>query len=116
MTLAAATRTDLNPRQQATLDFVIAGVLRKNNHGQEDRVEVKHLSMQHAWSGTFFVSLTVGMKGDEGTMAQAFCRDHRHLWIGKNGGVELLNPRGAKGQRLRKLSGLRNAVWALTES
>ena len=33
------------------------------------------------------VVLEVGMIGDEGTMAQIFCRDRVHLFIGKKGGI-----------------------------
>ena len=37
----------------------------------------------------YFVSLVVeyGLKNDEGTMAELYCRDRAHLFIGKRGGV-----------------------------
>jgi hypothetical protein len=39
----------------------------------------------------FFVSfvIEVGMPDDEGTLASALCRDYRHFFIGKRGGVTL---------------------------
>ena len=33
------------------------------------------------------VRLTTGLKGDEGTMAEVFGREHAQLFIGKRGGV-----------------------------
>lgn len=37
----------------------------------------------------YFVSVVVeiGGKNDEGTLAEVFCRDRAHLFIGKHGGV-----------------------------
>lgn len=38
----------------------------------------------------YFVSLvvTIGVKGDEGTLGEVFGRDHMQLFIGKRGGVK----------------------------
>lgn len=108
------TREDLTPAQLATLDHVVQGVLRKNDLGQPGRTEVKRLEISEAWGGSAFVVLEVGMVSDEGTMASVFCRDYRHLWIGKRGGIELLNPRGVKKRNIRRLSGRWNAVYALS--
>ena len=37
----------------------------------------------------YFVSVYVvtGMKGDEGTFGEVFCRDRAHLFVGKRGGI-----------------------------
>ena len=37
------------------------------------------------------LSIRVGIVDDEGTLAQAFCRDYRHIHIGERGGLELMN-------------------------
>ena len=44
----------------------------------------------------YFVSLTIetGLKDDEGTMAALLCRKHRHGFIGKRGGVSIVNEKG----------------------
>ena len=44
-------------------------------------------------SRRFFGSFSIraGMVDDEGTLAQAFCRDYRHIMIGERGGLELMN-------------------------
>jgi hypothetical protein len=42
----------------------------------------------------YLVSLVIVTGGinDEGTMAEVFARDRRHLFIGKRGGIKLANP------------------------
>lgn len=57
-------------------------------HGEKhaDKYEIKKFEIDEC---EYFVSLTVevGLKGDEGTMAEILCRDYAHLFIGKRGGI-----------------------------
>lgn len=63
--------------------------------------EIKRLEISHAESTALtFVTIEAGLVGDEGTLAGVFCRDRRHISIGRRGGVTLLNPkRGKRGPR-----------------
>lgn len=73
-----------------------------------DGYEVKEFTVEDfGW----FVSLVVevGLKGDEGTMASVFARTRRHIAIGRNGGVKLLNPK-----RKAEAQGWFNVLHGLT--
>ena len=54
----------------------------------------------------YFVSVVVevGMIGDEGTLASAFCRYHCQLFIGKRGGIRYPY-HGRKGWTYRRFTG-----------
>jgi hypothetical protein len=56
-----------------------------------------------------FVIVEVGMPNDEGTMASVYCRDYRHIVIGRHGGLKLMNAKNK-----RRSQGWFNAVHALT--
>ena len=60
---------------------------------ESDNYEIKRFETEEF---QYFVSLTVetGMKGDDGTLASVFCRKHRHGFIGKRGGVSIVNDNG----------------------
>ena len=51
-----------------------------------DKYEIKQFEITDC---EYFVSVVVevGMKDDEGTLAEVFCRDRAHLFIGKRGGI-----------------------------
>jgi hypothetical protein len=73
-------------------------------------VEVKKFEVTHFPDCPLtFVVVEVGMVGDEGTMASALCRDYRHIVIGKEGGLTLMNARNK-----RQSKGWFNAIHALT--
>ena len=59
------------------------------------------------------VVLEVGMIGDEGTMAQVFCRDRVHLFVGKRGGITypVTNKRGQWVQRQLSKTTLYGAMY-----
>jgi hypothetical protein len=90
-------------------EFKIAMLARHARVSPGD-VEVKLFSVQHyeGDSATYFV-LEVGTVGDEGTLAALFCRDYRHIRIGKAGGLKLLNAKNK-----RKNQGWFHALHALT--
>lgn len=77
--------TKTNTKQQTStlndvIDFLTKGYL--NNY------EVKKLKVTTSenWKHVF-VSLEIGMVGDEGTMAEIVCRDHYQFFIGPRGGM-----------------------------
>lgn len=61
-----------------------------------------------------FVSLTfeVGMKGDEGTLAEFMCRDRGHVWIGKRGAITypVDSKRAKYGFTTKKFTGITKVV------
>lgn len=48
--------------------------------------EVKELEVTDSY-GAAYVSITTGLKDDEGTMAECLCRDTYLFFIGKRGGI-----------------------------
>ena len=56
-------------------------------HGHlADKYEIKKWQLEE-FETFVSVIVVVGMKGDEGTMAEIFCRERAHLFIGKRGGI-----------------------------
>lgn len=57
------------------------------NEFYDDKYEIK---VWETDENEYFVSLIVeyGLKNDEGTMAEIFCRNRAQLFIGKRGGVK----------------------------
>lgn len=53
---------------------------------QSEKYEIKEWRLIE---NEYFISVIVevGLKGDEGTLAEVFCRDRAHLFIGKRGGI-----------------------------
>lgn len=49
--------------------------------------EFKEFSVEETDYGTVIVYSVTGMKNDEGTMASILCRNTRHIFIGKRGGL-----------------------------
>ena len=51
-----------------------------------DKYEIKKFEVTE---GEYFVNVIVetGMKDDEGTLAEVFCRDRAQLFVGKRGGI-----------------------------
>ena len=70
----------------------------------------KFETYQYGDDAPVYMIIEVGMVGDENTLAEAFCRNYRHIVIGKNGGLELLN-----GKRPSYRYGFHNAVYELTK-
>lgn len=68
----------------------------------------------------YFVSVVVevGMKGDEGTLGQVFCRERAQLFIGKRGGIRYpcTNKRGKYVERHFKGYSLLQAVIDQSEN
>lgn len=103
------------------LDAVLAKHNRHKPQFNEERVargeepykldEVKQFTMcHHKGMKTTYVVIETGLIGDEGSAASIFCRDYRHIAIGKNGGLTLMNPK-----RKRESLGFFNCVHSLTK-
>jgi hypothetical protein len=99
----------LTARQRSLIARVRENYLRIEDEERADLYEFKVFEVA-IFDG--FVSLVweTGLIGDEGTLAALVCRTRRHIAIGPNGGVELLNA-GYKGKRL----GWLNAMYAPTD-
>lgn len=51
-----------------------------------DNYEVKELNVSDSY-GAAYIDITVGLKEDEGTLAESLCRDTYLFFIGKRGGI-----------------------------
>lgn len=70
----------------------------------KEKYEIKRFKVNDM---EYFVSVVgeVGLKGDEGTLAQVFGRERFHLFIGKKGGITYYNKKGIT-KHLNKYEGL----------
>ena len=57
-------------------------------HRNDERYEIKEFSVEETDYGKVIVYSVTGLKDDEGTMAAIFCRNIRHIFIGKRGGLK----------------------------
>ena len=75
-----------NARQNAVLNDIIDYLTMKS--GSRHSYEVKSLKVTDSadWDD-IYVSLTVGIRDDEGTMAELLCRDNYGFFIGPRGGI-----------------------------
>jgi hypothetical protein len=73
----------MNKSQQATIDAITKSMTRLNQEIKISEIDDKN----------YFVSFSieVGMPNDEGTAASLICRDRRHFFIGKRGGIKLVS-------------------------
>jgi len=70
----------------------------------KEKYEIKRFDVTET---EYFVSVCgeVGLKGDEGTLAQVFGRERFQLFIGKNGGITYYNRKGTN-KHLKRYEGL----------
>lgn len=95
----------VNARQRRAIETIRDGVVRRH-YGEEyaDKHELKEFDVilsSASFEGdteptraTLLVSLTTGLKGDEGTMARLFCRRHLTIVVGERGAVRVLGVKG----------------------
>ena len=55
-----------------------------------DSYEIKELSIRDSY-GDAYVCIEIGVKDDEGTLAEIICRDFYTFFIGKRGGIYQYN-------------------------
>lgn len=78
---------------QAQLDqveYIRDFLIRKATEYGSDR-EYKRFEFQLLETGTVSLIAEIGSPNDEGTLAGVFCRETRHLFIGRRGGLTLVN-------------------------
>lgn len=100
----------MNERQERALTWLRSAIMNHDGRANDPDYEYKRFEVtEHPECHCVSLVTVVGLKGDEGTMAQIFARTHRHIWIGKRGGLKLLNAKHksrAQGNRV---------VWELTD-
>lgn len=99
---------NLTPAQARVAARLCAEIFKSESHSIPEKYEFKRCELSQCGSMVYLYTV-VGLKGDEGTMASIFCRDTRHIMIGKNGGCRLLNARQSS-----KAKGFWNCVHRLT--
>ena len=105
----------LTSAQVRTLDALRANLPKFDYYGHPEDYEIKRFELSQAEPDPalaelmqavgmrprkpdVFVLITTGMIDDAGTMAEFYCRKHRHLKIGPRGGIES-SPINRKGFR-----------------
>ena len=73
-------------KQQTKAIENIKRLAEKLHEGHADKYEIKKFEIHE---NEYFVAVVVetGMKDDEGTLAEVFCRDCAQLFIGPRGGI-----------------------------
>lgn len=79
----------LNDNQTNTLMEVIREIPHFDFHS--DMYEVKQMQIEPQEYGSIFCTFTTGLKDDEGTLASILYRKRRIFWIGKKGGIKVMN-------------------------
>ena len=80
----------MTPSQQRTIEVLRNEGIASIYRSYADKYEFKRFE---AWpnGSEMSVVITVGRKGDEGTMAESFARDKWHLFVSKHGAVTAFN-------------------------
>lgn len=82
----------LTPSQKEGVEYLRKHIiLHDGSPIRPEQYEYKRFEVSQLNRGIVFVYSVVGMKGDEGTMAEVLCRRVRHITIGKRGGLHLIN-------------------------
>lgn len=63
-------------------------IAERDLYRNDPRYEIKEFEVTETDYGTVIVCSVTGVKGDEGTMAEVFCRVKRHIFIGPRGGLK----------------------------
>lgn len=80
----------MNKKQQKAMKNIIMEIPTFDFYGS-DNYEVKEIRMDVQEYGSVYVVIETGMIDDEGTLASCLCRKRRTFWIGKKGGITVLN-------------------------
>ena len=82
--------------------------------GYRETKEIKEEKIEELFYGAVSMVIEVGNIGDEGTMAELYCRDRAHVFIGPRGGcfTYAKAKSGAnKGQLVRYEDNVRGVIW-----
>jgi len=78
----------MTKQQEAMVERIKRYIEEHDLHRNDERYEIKEFSVEETDYGTVIVYSVAGLKNDEGTMAAIFCRNIRHIFIGKRGGLK----------------------------
>ncbi len=100
----------MNQAQEKSLAWLKIEILRHDGlQNVSDKYEYKRWDIDESEStNLIFLISEVGLKDDEGTMAEMYARKRRHICIGLKGGLKLINARN------RSTAIGRRVVWELT--
>lgn len=87
-----AASSGMTPSQERVLKRLWRDIFLNDAHGSRANYEYKMFDVKVV-SGRVWLTSEVGLIGDEGTMAQAYARTHRHIGIGRGGGCTITNAR-----------------------
>jgi hypothetical protein len=93
--------------QAATIERVFRSMVSRSS------VEVKSWEVHASYAGSVWVSVVVGMRGDEGTAAEVYCRDRIFCRVGKRGGLSAFVRNKTTGKHV-KVTG-RKVLWQAVE-
>ncbi|WP_313528783.1 hypothetical protein [Anaerotignum sp.] len=74
-------------KTQATAIQKIKKYIEQNDMHNNSDYEFKEFNVKETNYGTVIVYSVTGLKNDEGTMAAVLCRNTRHIFIGRRGGL-----------------------------
>lgn len=105
----------MNAKQAKVVEQLKTAILANNTYSVDNPAEVKKCEITE---NEFFVGLfiEVGRPNDENTMASIHCRETRHIFIGKRGGVSLAsvaNGLSYKSYEPKSIRGFWNVVHQL---
>lgn len=80
---------EMTRQQKRQVEYLRREIIEHDGHS--DDCEYKRFDVKIYDWGKVSVISEVGRKSDEGTMAEVFGRTRRHIFIGKRGGMELVN-------------------------
>lgn len=110
---AADEALPVDPAALAIAEAIRDELVKRHQRVTHGVAEVKAFEVRRFGRRGAFVTVEIGSDRDEGTLAAAFCRDHRHFMIANTArrGLKLLNP--AKGWK-SKVAGRFNVVTTPT--
>lgn len=94
--------------QQKAINNIKKSIPEFDFYNDSDNYEIKEWNIKELdFGGLVTVSVTTGLKNDEGTKAETYCRKHRYIFIGSRGGIQATGHYTLNGKRKdRKCKGL----------
>lgn len=104
----------ITPTQLRVLKRLYKDIFLNDSHTIGDtpnhNYEYKYFNVEVSTYGTVWVTCEVGLKEDEGTLAQLYARTYRLISVGKRGKCTLHNAKGKRKKRI-KITGYRKCVY-----